>query len=151
MSKEDVDYVLIDTSGQMEIFILRDVFWKLSRALKGVSRVIYALFVIDASIIKRAFDYAFVALLSIATQLRLNIETASVINKIDLMPRLNIQGDFLRDLSTIERELLTESTSYAEMLKDISKILSIYSKGIEVPKISATRWKGIDELHRLTS
>jgi len=149
VSRDGVDYILIDTPGQMEVFLFRDISWRLSNSLKEVSKDVYALFVIDASILKRAVDYAFASLLAIATQLRLNIETVPIVNKIDLVPALEVHGDFLRDLSIIERELASDGTSYAEMLKDISKILLMYSKGIEVPKVSAIKGIGIDELHRL--
>jgi len=149
IKSRNADYVLIDTPGQMEVFIFRDISWRLVEALKNVSKYVYAIFVVDASVIRRATDYAFISLLSVATQLRLGVDTAPIINKIDLVGEDVVYGDLLRDFGKIRKELMIEHTLYAKMLRDLSRTLIKYSKSIEVPKVSALKGLGMEELHRL--
>ena len=145
----EAEYVLIDTPGQMEVFLFRDASWRLVDALEDIGSEAYAIFVVDATIIRRASDYAFVSLLSTATQLRLGIDTAPVLNKVDAAPSPDLRGDFIRDYGKIARQLRREHSLYAEMLRDLARVLFKYTRGVEVPKISAIRGEGLDELHRL--
>ncbi len=145
----DAEYVLVDTPGQMEVFLFRDASWRLVEALEQVGTETYTIFVVDATMVKRPSDYAFISLISTATQLRLGVETAPVLNKVDQAPGLDIKGDFIRDLGRIARELRREHSLYAEMLRDISRVLFKYARGVEVPRISAARGEGIEDLHRL--
>lgn len=64
IANADADFVLIDTPGQMEVFIFRDIAFKLTEALKRVSQNVVAIFVLDGEVIKRCEDYAFISIMS---------------------------------------------------------------------------------------
>ena len=145
----DADYVLVDTPGQMEVFLFRDIAWKLSEALQKVSPETYALFVLDASVIHDPADYAFLAVLATAVQLRLGLITAPVLNKVDAAPDTRILGDITRDFGRVAKQLREAGNLYAEMLREMLRVLLKYNRSVAVPRVSAIKGEGIEELHRL--
>ncbi|MCD6489010.1 MAG: ATP/GTP-binding protein [Desulfurococcales archaeon] len=76
------DMILVDTPGQMEAFILRPSSNQFFERLSKYGNVI-GVFVIDASAINNYVDALVLWFLSILTQVKLNITTIPVINKID--------------------------------------------------------------------
>lgn len=142
------DYVIVDTPGQMEVFLFRGISWRLVEALQRLGTV-YALFVIDGSVIERPEDYGFLLLVASTVSLRLGVEAAPVINKADLLPGEWYTGDLTRDYGRLSRALRESRTLYAEMLRELLRSLLKYSKRIEVPRVSAVRGEGLEDLHRL--
>ena len=143
------DYILIDTPGQMESFIFHDASIRLATWLKRNLGSVYGIFVIDASIIKRPTDYIFTILMSLAVTLRLGIDVAPIINKIDLVPNLNLKGDLISDIDRLMIEGFSEDSLYGELAKEIGDVVVKYCKATEVPKVSAIKGLGLEDLHRL--
>ncbi len=144
----DVDFVLIDTPGQMEVFVFRELSIELFRYLKSFSDRVACIFVVDASIVREATDYAFLSLLSIAYQLRFGVDTVIVLNKIDLAPDLDIVGDVVSDVDRVLKNLEMQG-AYGEMLAEILRVIQSYGKGMAVPRVSATQMTGFEDLHRI--
>lgn len=142
------DFVLVDTPGQMEVFLFRDIAFKLIERLKWISKNIVAVFVGDAEIIKRYEDYVFLSIISIAVQVRLSIDVVPVINKVDITSLNELVGDVISDIKVVSSELRGLGV-YGEMLENILNIISLYSKATQVPKISAKYFVGLEELHRI--
>uniref|UniRef100_A0A7C2VLH2 GTPase n=1 Tax=Ignisphaera aggregans TaxID=334771 RepID=A0A7C2VLH2_9CREN len=142
------NFILIDTPGQMEVFIFRDIAFKLIETIKKISKNNIAVFVADADIIKRSEDYAFLAIISVAIQARLGIDVIPVINKIDTAPLNDIIGDIISDAEMV-RTKLRDQGLYGELLEKIIDIITMYSKSARVPKLSAKNLIGIEELHRV--
>ncbi|MET1101976.1 MAG: ATP/GTP-binding protein [Pyrodictiaceae archaeon] len=149
VKNSDADYVLVDTPGQMEVFLFRDIAWRLAEALREISPESYAVFVLDATVIKDPADYAFLSVLATAVQLRLGLVTAPVLNKIDAVPGGKMLGDITRDFGRVAKYLRTARSLYTEMLREVLKILLKYNKTVAVPRVSAIRGEGLEELHRL--
>lgn len=148
LSKTNNDFVLIDTPGQMEVFLFRDIAFKLIEHLKYLSKNIVAVFVVDAEIIKRYEDYAFLSIISIAVQVRLGIDVVPIINKVDIEPLSELMGDVISDIEIINSKLKGLGV-YGEMLENILNTIALYSKATKVPKLSAKYFKGLEELHRI--
>ncbi len=144
----NVDFILIDTPGQMDVFIFRDIAIKLVNELKKLSSNIIAVFVLDADVIKRYEDYAFISIMSTALQARMGIDVIPVINKIDLVQSLSIVGDTISDIDIVLENIKNKGL-YGEMLSNILNIIWQYAKATRVPKISAKEFIGIEELHRI--
>ena len=149
LSTMEADYILVDTPGQMEVFVFRDISTKLVEELKKYSSEIYGIFVVDATVVRDPADYAFTYVMALSIQLRLGIETAPVLNKIDAAPNLDIRGDLVRDLAKLRRGLMKKHSLYAEMLRDVVRVLFKYAKQVNVPRISAATGEGIEDLHKL--
>jgi len=143
------DYVLVDTPGQMEVFLFRDVSIRLVDALQEVGESVCGVFVLDATIIRDPADYAFQLLLAIAAQLRLNLDVAPVLNKVDLLGGSGVTGDLHTDYAWLSKALKRHRSLYAEMLHGLLKKLVFYAKKVNVPRVSASRGEGLEELHRL--
>jgi len=144
----DTDFILIDTPGQMEVFIFRDIAIKLVNELKKLSNNVVAVFVLDADVIKRYEDYAFISIMSTALQARMGIDVVPVINKIDLAQSLLIVGDTISDIDMVIESIRNKGL-YGEMLSNILNIIWQYAKATRVPRVSAKEFIGIEELHRI--
>lgn len=144
----DNHFVLIDTPGQMEVFLFRDVAFKLANGLKSAAKNMVAVFVVDADVVKRYEDYAFLAIISVAIQTRLGIDVVPVINKIDLAPVNEIVGDVISDIDTVISKLNGLGV-YGDMMKELLNVIAMYSKAVRVPRISAKNFVGLEELHRI--
>ncbi len=143
------DYILVDTPGQMESFIFHEASVRITSWLKSVSKYVYGIFVVDASIIKRPTDYVFTTLMSIAVTLRLGIDIAPVLNKIDLVPNLSLKGDLISDIDKLMLNESQDESLYVDLTRELSDVLIKYCKAAEVPKVSATKGIGMEDLHRL--
>ncbi len=144
----DADFILVDTPGQMEVFIFRDISIKLINEFKKLFNNIIAVFVLDADVVKRYEDYAFISIMSTALQARMGIDVIPVINKIDLVQSLSIVGDTISDIDIVLENIKNKGL-YGEMLSNILNIIWQYAKATRVPKISAKEFIGIEELHRI--
>jgi GTPase SAR1 family protein len=144
----DADFILIDTPGQMEVFIFRDVALKLSQGLGKYGREFVAVFVLDGEVVKRYEDYAFVAIMCVALQARLGIDVVPVINKIDVAENLSLVGDVVSDVEGVVEKLRNKGT-YGEMLANIVNTIWLYAKATRVPRVSAKNMLGLEELHRV--
>jgi len=145
------DYVLIDTPGQMEVFLFREVSSRLvSELRRGGFSSTYALFVVGADLIRDSRDYVLSSLMALATQLRLDVDSALVINKVDVFSESvsRLSGDLIRDYEVVINGLSTESL-YSELLKELLPVITKYLRSTEVPKVSALKGYGMEELHRL--
>ncbi|MEM1541443.1 MAG: ATP/GTP-binding protein [Ignisphaera sp.] len=147
---KDIDnqFILIDTPGQMEIFLFRDIAYKLMNSLKKYFRHVVAIFVTDAEVMKRYEDYAFLAIMTVAIQTRLGVDVIPVINKIDIANVDKIVGDIISDVDTITKHLMGQGV-YGEMMSNILNTIAMYTKVTRIPKISAKNLLGLEELHRL--
>ncbi len=144
------DYVIVDTPGQMEVFLFRDVSVRLARALEPVSERLCSLFILDATAIKEPPDYAFQLLLAVAASLRLDLEVAPVLNKADLMPAsLQATGDLRSGYPWLSKSLKAHRSLYAEMLHELTRRTLFYAKRVRIPTVSALKGEGLDDLHRL--
>jgi GTPase SAR1 family protein len=144
----DADFILIDTPGQMEVFIFRDVALKLSQGLGKYGREFVAVFVLDGEVVKRYEDYAFVAIMCVALQARLGVDVVPVINKIDVAEDLSLVGDVVSDVEGVVEKLRNKGT-YGEMLANIVNTIWLYAKATRVPRVSAKNMLGLEELHRV--
>jgi GTPase SAR1 family protein len=144
----DADFILIDTPGQMEVFIFRDVALKLSQGLGKYGREFVAVFVLDGEVVKRYEDYAFVAIMCVALQARLGVDVVPVINKIDIAEDLSLVGDVVSDVEGVVEKLRNKGT-YGEMLANIVNTIWLYAKATRVPRVSAKNMLGLEELHRV--
>jgi len=147
ISSKEADVILVDTPGQMEVFVFRDIAPKLIRELKTFVSRLVGVFVADASLIKNPEDYAFVAVMSAALQVKLGVDVIPVINKCDLVGEVSVVGDVVSDVNYVMQELSGRGT-YGEMMAEVLKVVWRYAKASNVPKVSARTLDGIEDLHK---
>jgi len=144
----EADFILVDTPGQMKVFVFRDIAPMLISLLKESKSRVIAVFAIDASVVRNPEDYAFIAIMSTALQARLGIDVVPVMNKTDLARNAALVGDVVSDAEHIIK-LLQKRGVYGEMMAEVLKVIWSYAKATTVPKVSAIAMEGISQLHRL--
>ncbi|HDI75426.1 MAG TPA: hypothetical protein ENF55_05665 [Thermoprotei archaeon] len=144
VNKLSGNFILVDTPGQMEIFIFKETGPALIELFKEIGRVV-AVVVFDPTLASDASGYIVLNLLGIVVQLRLKVESLFVINKSDLLERKDsIELDALEEL--IKREPLGLMSDLALSCVDLVRKLSRASR---IVFVSALRQFGLDQLYDL--
>ncbi|MEM0239847.1 MAG: ATP/GTP-binding protein [Candidatus Nezhaarchaeales archaeon] len=142
--RKDSDYVLIDTPGQMELFVFRSLGPSLTSAIKNVGRAV-AVYIVDAETVYDASEYLVIKLLSLIIELRLDIPTVTVVNKGDLvdLSKLVVRADEIKDRLSLKRDLLSD------LALELVDLVFKYERASRLVVISALKKTGLDRLHDL--
>lgn len=147
LSKEDVEFYLIDSPGQMELFLFRDLGPKFSESLlkrgKGV-----AVYILDAELASSTDGIALNLSLALAVRVRLSMPTVIVINKSDKLKDRSL--DFA-DLSKLLERLESERSFISEIVAQYLKIVERFSKAMRFGYVSALTGDGMDVLYDLVN
>ena len=142
------DYILMDTPGQLELFVFREAGKYIVKFLNP-ERSILA-FLLDPSLAKKPTGFASQLLLSLSTNLRLNIPQINILSKSDMLSDdeiLSIQrwADEPEEiLSAISQE---ESSVYREMSEGIIHLLENFGTLSKLVPTSVEELKGVDDLY----
>ena len=144
MAINDADYVLVDTPGQMELFVFRGLGPSLSNAIKGVRRAV-AVYIVDAETIRDASELLVIKLLSLIIELRLEIPTVAVINKGDVvnLSELALKAD------EVKRRLSSRTDVLSDLALELTDLVFRYERASRVVVISALKRIGLDRLYDL--
>jgi hypothetical protein len=142
----EADLKLIDTPGQMEIFVFRSAGPKIAEALRSKD-VTVTVYLIDPLLAKTPTGLAVAVSLSIATQLRLGTPTFPILNKVDLVKeeeidRLLMDFDYLRDKIVEE-----QSGAIIDLALRYVDTIEILSSAVRLVKVSAKTGEGMDQLY----
>lgn len=148
IDKVEAELELIDTPGQMEIFVFRPTGPKVADALRARAITI-GVYITDPNLAVTSTGLAVAISLSIATQLRLSIPTVSVLNKVDTIgaptiDRLLTDFEYLR-AKVLEEELgaMTDlALRYVDAIRELSKASRLV-------KVSAKTGYGMESLYDL--
>lgn len=142
-SKLPAPYILVDTPGQMELFLFREFGPRFVEKFKKVGHII-GVVILDPTLTRKAQEFVSLKLLSLLTSLRLGVDVIPVINKADAVEESGI----LRDDERLRLELSRESEGVVgEISERILDILNDYRLATRVPLVSATTGKGLEELY----
>ncbi|QOJ78203.1 ATP/GTP-binding protein [Infirmifilum lucidum] len=142
-SKLPAPYVLVDTPGQMELFLFREFGPRFVEKFKKAGHII-GVVILDPTLMRKAQDIVSLKLLSLLTSLRLGVDVIPVINKADAVE----EGEILRDDERLRLELSRESEGViGEISERILDLLNDYRLATRVPLVSATTGKGLEELY----
>lgn len=139
-------YVLVDTPGQMELFLFREFGLSFTEKLKKLGAVV-AVLVIDPTLGRRPQDVVVLKLLSLITQLRFGVDVVPVINKIDLIEnRLEELKVFLDD-SALRDQLHHVPGVLGDLSEWILNTLDSFKLAMRIPMVSALREEGLEQLY----
>ena len=144
----EVDWMLMDTTGQLELFAFRGLGERLTSVFRGNPSI--GIFLVDVSAIKRASDIVMSQLISLAIQLKLNIDTIVVINKFDLVDReaMNIIDKFYTDIHAFKKIMgQMDVDTFTGMSIELVDVLEKYMPPMRLIPISAKTGRGFDELY----
>ncbi len=146
MENLDVNYVLIDTPGQMEIFAFRKggplIVEMLSEGHKAAS-----VYLIDSYYMREPPSFVSALLLSVSTQLRIGLPQVNVINKVDLLSDEELEKlkEWISDLTALMPEL-SQSDKVGISLELLEALNQVPALG-ETVLASVITEKGIDEIY----
>jgi hypothetical protein len=139
--QEKSDFTIIDTPGQMEIFLFRGLGPKLSTRLKGRT---LSVFLIDPELLRRKIDLVVLKMLGLVVELRLGVPAIEVINKSDLYHRRTLQ-EFEESIASGKYRAGGVSGELANQLYGVVEGLE---KRRRVVMVSAKKGTGIEDLYK---
>ncbi|MHA1594903.1 MAG: ATP/GTP-binding protein [Candidatus Baldrarchaeia archaeon] len=142
------EIVVVDTPGQMEVFIFHESGPEVIKRLSQMGRVI-SVFILDAKFARRAADLVVARLMGLSATLRLEIPTIIVLNKSDICSRSDIDK-LLIDVDYLSEVLMKEGDGViSDMAAMLTDAISSMSGAIRIVKVSALKMIGFPELYDL--
>ena len=139
--EEESGFTIIDTPGQMEIFLFRGLGPKLAAGLRGRT---LSVSIIDPALLRRRIDIVVLKLLGLVVELRLGIPSIEVLNKSDLYKGKTIK-EFEKSMAA--RGYRTEGVS-GELANQLYGVLEGLEKRRRIVMVSAKKGKGMTELYK---
>jgi GTPase SAR1 family protein len=139
--KEKSGFTIIDTPGQMEIFLFRGLGPKLSASLRGRT---LSVSIIDPTLLRRRIDIVVLKLLGLVVELRLGVPSIEVLNKSDLYEGKTIK-EFEESMAT--RDHRTEGVS-GELANQLYGVLEGLEKRRRIVMVSAKKGTGMEDLYK---
>lgn len=141
ISNIDKSYIIVDTPGQMELFVFRDVGPLFISRFREIGFPI-GIVLFDPTLTKKGSDIVSLLLMSMLVQFRLDVESIPIISKCDqVLERL------LFDESDIIKALSMEKGLLADLASDIFSVLSKYRQATRIISVSAKTHAGFNELY----
>ena len=139
------DVRLIDTPGQMEVFLFHGG-PEFAKLMEGVT---LSLFLADAQIAAKAAGFVFTRLLGLSIGLRLGVPAIAVLNKIDLArDKISYIDRMSADPELLKERVVKESSGVMiDLTLGLSKILPELLPAARLVKVSAKTGEGMQELY----
>ena len=144
------DYVLMDTPGQLELFVFREAGKYLIEFMNPKQSMVA--YLLDPALAKTASGFASQLLLSISTSFRLNHPQVNILSKSDLISdkEREIIREWSVNIDSLESAILCEEASvYREMSEGILNLLRDFSSQIQMIQTGKENFLGIDDLYTL--
>jgi hypothetical protein len=143
----DVDFRLIDTPGQTEIFVFRESGPRIMRALAGKDYTV-AVMLFDKALTSTPIDIATAQLMTLVVQLRIGIPMITAVSKADLSQNPDIDSLLSNQTlltKAIEKEL-KEGGAYKDLSLELPSLIKAFKPAMRIPVTSAKTGRGFDEL-----
>ncbi len=140
----ELDYILIDTPGQMETFLFHDFGLMLMESLPDVLTV----YLFSPEILRKPSDYCFVRFFGLIIDLRLGTTTLPALTKVDATD-LDHHKKYLDDLEYLTARLKLESSTQGLLAHRLCSVLPELSPPTRVLYLSAVTGEGFEDLETL--
>jgi len=142
------DYILIDTPGQLELFVFREA-GKFIVKFLNPNRSIVA-YLLDPALAKTASGFVSQLLLSINTSFRLDLPQVNILSKADILSdeELEIIKRWSNSPEALEDSINKENASvHREMSEKISNIIKEFQDEIKLYPTGKENLQGIEDLY----
>lgn len=142
------DYVLIDTPGQLELFVFRSTGRVIIEQL-GKEKALL-LFLIDPSLATTPSHFVSQLMLSATTQFKLDVPLVNILTKIDIVDKeaLEIIKEWGDNPDKLYSDLLLYSSSlYQQMSEGIINVIKEMEAHTALIPISSETWEGMEDLY----
>ena len=152
------EYLIIDTPGQIELFIYRNSGPFLIQNLQADEKI--NIFLYDGSIINTPINFVSISLLAASIRLRLNIPTINVLTKIDIIKKLDDVLKWSSEPGMLERGIsekqyddekytfatsILRSLNMYELVNNLIPVSNITNEGINNLEIMINRIMNSEE------
>ena len=143
------DYIIIDTPGQMEIFVYRESGPKIIRKLQEL-RPTLCIYIIDGELLSNVIDLVTSWFHAILVQLRLNTPTIPVINKIDKVIDYEIIRKFEENPSIIKNMIkYVKHGVITDVAHNLIDIIIQSLQATRLVKVNSLTGEGLEDLHSI--
>jgi GTPase SAR1 family protein len=142
------DYVIMDTPGQLELFVFRESGKFIIDSLNPKRSVIG--YLIDHILTRNPTGFVSHLLLSFTTNFKLGLPQINLLSKTDLLSEEELDRviQWAKNNELLENELANQNSSiYREVSEQILRIISSFSNNLSMIPVSKEEFKGIDDLY----
>jgi hypothetical protein len=142
------DYVLIDTPGQLELFVFREAGKYIVKFLNPKRSMIA--YLLDHALAKTASGFVSQLLLSINTSFRLGQPQVNILSKADMLSEKEIEQvkRWSEDSDNLENTLSNEdATVYREMSEKIMHVIYDFEKQLKLFPVGKDNYMGVEDLY----
>jgi len=141
------DFVIIDTPGQMEMFVYRRSGQYFISKLKKFGAIV-GVFIVDGENVNSHVDLVVSWMTSILVQLKLDIPVIPIVNKVDLVKNRKILEIFINDPERFkEKTLESKEGLIADTAVQLIDVIRDYSQSLRPILVSAKTFEGLEDLH----
>lgn len=142
------NYVILDTPGQIELFVFREAGKILTLSLDPKRSLVA--FLLDPILTRTASDFVSQLLLSVTTKFRLNLPMVNVLSKCDLLKEEKLME--IKNWSCIDERLydtiMNERASISrELSEQIMHLLRHFGEEFSLIPISSEDFTGMEDLY----
>jgi GTPase SAR1 family protein len=141
------DYLVVDTPGQLELFVFRASGIFIIEALSGEETI--ASFLIDPFLAQTPSSFTSIMLLSATAQLKLGVPVIRILSKCDMLSEEQLQkiDDWISDPDILYDSLLEEKGPTKSIATGVCKLLADTEESFDLIKVSAIEGWGFEELY----
>lgn len=141
------DYIIIDTPGQLDMFVFHDFGDKIVSTLQQNYRA-SGIFLWEPTVLRNPINATTLFLLTLIVRFRLNIPVVPAVSKIDLI------GDYYKDtfynsLAKIKEKISYQQGALSELISNMYSVLKEYSIPTRIIGVSSEKESGFDLLFGL--
>ena len=138
--------VIIDTPGQLEIFMLRREGYKFTSMLKRRAPTV-GVFLVDGAMVYNVADLITSWMMGLLLQVKLDIPTIPVFSKADLIPDREIVEKLVMEPEALEEYIEKQLSGVtADIASDMARMLAEYKQSLRPVLVSAKTGEGFEEL-----
>ena len=141
------DYLMVDTPGQLELFVFRASGVFIVEALSGEETI--ASFLIDPFLTHTPSSFTSILLLSATTQLKLGVPVIRVLSKRDILTEEQIEriDNWISDPDILYDALLDEKGPIKSLATGLCNLLTDTEESFNLIKVSAKEGYGFEDLY----
>jgi len=148
ISSFKTDYVLMDTPGQLELFVFREAGKYIIEFLKPEKTMIG--YLLDPSLAKTPSGFTSQLLLALNTSYRLSKPQINILSKTDILKERELDEitNWSEDPDFLENAILSKKASiYQEMSRSILKLIKDFQSQLKVYPTNKEDNKGISDIY----
>jgi len=141
------DYLLVDTPGQLELFVFRASGSFIVSAL-GKEQTIAA-FLVDPFLAQTPSSFVSILLLSLTTELKLSVPTVKVLSKADILTTEQLENidRWTFEPGALQDALLSETGLSRSLASRICSVLSESEESFRLLQVSSKEERGFEDLY----